>query len=312
MQMINKDYLYTEIWSRINDVCLPDNSLYIYAHDKEVRSEYCASQLKSKNPTTKFVEIALLPEDYLIRIEDGTMIQLNSSEGLKVFYHQYSPSRIYLEVTGMSCRLVAPLLKIGLMEHYDIHVVYSEPAHYKIKEFKKVGFHKDLSEDVGDIYALPGMEKLITPRKEPLFVTLLGFEGGRLTFLIENQQPSDDNIRPVIGVPGYRPNYPYVTYLGNRFSLINHRCWQEVKYAEANSIVDAYMTLGQISRDNRNPDMIVAPIGTKPHAIGAILYALKHQDKVELLYDNPPRTVHRTDGIGKILSCNVAKLFNEN
>ena len=85
-----------------------------------------------------------------------------------------------------------------------------------------------------------------------------------------------------------------------------------MKYAEANSIVDAYLTLGQISRDNRNPEMIVAPIGTKPHAIGAILYALKHQDKVELLYDNPPRNIHRTDGIGKILSCNVTKLFNEN
>lgn len=312
MPMINKDYLYTEIWDNINEIRLSDNSLYLYAHDKESRSEFCAPQLMKNNLTTRFVEIALLPEDYLIRKEDGTKIQLNSPDGLKAFYHLYAPSRIYIEVTGMSCRLVAPLLKIGLIENYDIHVVYTEPAHYKIEEFKKVGFHNDLSEDVGDIYALPGLEKVIPPRTEPLFVTLLGFEGGRLTFLIENQQPSDENIRPIVGVPGYRPNYPYVTYLGNKFSLINHRCWQEVKYAEANSIVDAYITLGQISHDNRNLDMIVAPIGTKPHAIGAILYALKHPNKVELLYDNPPRNIHRTDGIGKILSCNVTKLFNEN
>ena len=78
------------------------------------------------------------------------------------------------------------------------------------------------------------------------------------------------------------------------------------------SIVDAYLTLDQIAKDNTNPYMIVAPIGTKPHAIGAILYAIKHRDEVELLYDNPKRSVHRTDGIGKILSCNVTKLLNEN
>ena len=58
--------------------------------------------------------------------------------------------------------------------------------------------------------------------------------------------------------------------------------------------------------------MIVAPIGTKPHAIGAILYAIKNPTKVELLYDNPKRSVQRTEGIGKILVCDISKLYSEN
>lgn len=99
---------------------------------------------------------------------------------------------------------------------------------------------------------------------------------------------------------------------GNRNQIKDTRSWQNMQYAEANSIVDIYMLLNQLSYDNRGCEMIVAPIGTKPHAIGAILYAIKHPDKVEIVYDNPIRKVHRTEGIGKVLMCNITKLFNEN
>ena len=58
--------------------------------------------------------------------------------------------------------------------------------------------------------------------------------------------------------------------------------------------------------------MIIAPLGTKPHAIGAILYAIKNDERVELLYDNPYRNVHRTNGVGRVLVCNVSKLYREN
>lgn len=115
-----------------------------------------------------------------------------------------------------------------------------------------------------------------------------------------------------MGVPGYCIDYPYETYWGNRHPLQQTKAWERVEFAEANSIVDSYMTLKRISYEKRNPNMVVAPIGTKPHAIGAILYAIKNSERVELLYDNPKRSLHRTEGVGKILVCNVTKLFNEN
>lgn len=310
--MINRDYQYTDVWANISDVILPRQSLYLYAHDAESRSDFCAPQLRANNPETCFVQISLLDQDQMKIEGNEAIISLNSTQKIEEFLESNSEGSIYLEVTGMSCRLVAPLLKVCLLKGYDIHVVYSEPAHYLIQEFQKEGYHKDLSEAVGDIYALPGLEKVFSPKEEPIFVTLLGFEGGRLTFIIEDQQPSADKIRPIVGVPGYLLSYPYETYYGNRYSLTNKKCWQEVVYAEANSIVDAYLTLDQISKDNRNTNMVIAPIGTKPHAIGAILYAIKHYNRVELIYDNPKRSVHRTEGIGKILSCNVTRLFNEN
>ena len=101
----------------------------------------------------------------------------------------------------------------------------------------------------------------------------------------------------------------YCEYLDNitKIPLDIHLMVKDVK-----NFVDSYLILGKIAYDNRNLPMIIAPIGTKPHVIGAILYAIKHPTKVEILYDNPKRNVHRTEGIGRVLVCNVTKLFNEN
>lgn len=310
--MINKDYIYTDQWDNLTVVSLEKDSLYLYAHDTESRSSFCAPQLHTNNTATVFLQVALQMEDMMNVVGTSNTISLNDLKAVENFFLMQHKSNVYLEVTGMSCRMVAPLLLVGIGMGLNMYVVYTEPSTYKIDQFKKVGINKDLSEDVDGVNPLPGLAKVIPHRKEPLFVTFLGFEGGRLTFLLSDQNPSFEKIRPIFGVPGYRPNYPYVSYLGNKMSLLKTKCWQNAEYAEANSIVDAYMTLVKILQDNRNPEMIVAPIGTKPHAIAAILFAIKNRDKVELLYDNPRRSIHRTDGIGKVLSCNVSKLIAEN
>ena len=46
--------------------------------------------------------------------------------------------------------------------------------------------------------------------------------------------------------------------------------------------------------------MYIAPIGTKPHALGAICYALRNPDTTEIMYDNPIRKPGRTAGIGQM------------
>lgn len=309
--MINQDYLYTDQWNDVSKVSLLADSLYLYATDKESRSNYCAPQLKANNKRTSFIQVSLQKDDMLMIVGTGEMVSLNSMDSVRGFLSTQGISNVYIDVTGMSCRIVAPLLLVGIEMGLNLFVVYTEPSSYKIAEFQKVGINKDLSEDVDGVYPLPGLGKVIPHRIEPLFVTLLGFEGGRLSFLLSDQTPSYEKIRPIFGVPGYRVNYPYVSYLGNRRSLQDTRCWKYAEYAEANSIVDAYLTLVKIFKEYKRDDMemIVAPIGTKPHAIGAILFAIKYKEKVELLYDNPHRNVHRTDGIGKVLSCNVSRLI---
>ena len=314
MTKINQDYIYTDEWDDINRVTLQNDSLYLYAHDPEDRSVFCAQALKSHNLQTVFAEICFNDQDdtFCIVGKEDTVISLHSNNQLDSFLTTYKNSVVYLEVTGLSCRVAAPLLKYAMDNHIEMRIVYAEPAKYILDEFRKMGSHQDLSESVRGIYPLPGLTNILPHRESPLFVVLLGFEGGRFSQIIQDQSPDNDKITPVLGVPGYRIDYPYFSLWGNRNQIRNTTCWQRIKYAEANSIVDIYMMLKQLSYDTKDSEMVVAPIGTKPHAIGAILYSIKHHNKVEIVYDNPKRSVHRTDGIGKVLVCNVTKLFDEN
>lgn len=311
--MINKDYLYTEDWNNVESVTLIPDSLYLYAPDPESRSKYCAFHLAEKNPATRFVEVNINEnDDMLVNDEDGSIVPLSSPKAIAKFFNSFQTKHIYIEVTGMSCRIAAPVLKYTVNNNFDVKVVYAEPETYKISEFRKKGLNNDLTEELGGVDPLPGLISLMPHSNVPIFVALLGFEGGRFSLLLGDQQPDDGSIFPILGVPGYRMDYPYLSIWGNRIPLQKTKSWQNFRYAEANSIVDAYFSLAKISFDNRNPEMIVAPIGTKPNAIGAILYAIKHPEKVELVYDNPKRSIHRTEGIGKVHVCDVAALYKEN
>ena len=310
--MINKDYLYTKNWEDLNAVALEPAALYLYTQDPEDRSLHCSSVLSTNNMDAIFEKISINDNDQMIVSSNSIMVPMSSTEAIGSFFSSYKFRVLYIEVTGMSCRLVAPLMKYTVENGIETRIVYSEPKEYLLHEFQKEGLNKDLSESVAGVNPLPGFIRLVPFKDEPLFVTLLGFEGGRFSYLVTNKQPSYDKILPVVGVPGYMIHYPFETFWGNRNALKTTRAYERVVYSEANSIVDIYLTLGKISYDKRNMNMIVAPIGTKPHAIGAILYAIKNPNKVELLYDNPKRSLHRTEGVGRILVCDVTKLFREN
>lgn len=312
MTKINQDYLYTDEWNDIESIVLETNALYIYAHDPEERSIFCAQKLVLKNTQVNFLELKFNDIDDTISVvgEEDSCISLHSTNQVDSLLSPYKDSVIYIEVTGLSCRVAAPFMKYAMDRHLEMRIVYAEPNTYRVKEFRKMGIHQDLCETVNGIAPLPGLTNLLPHRESPLFVVLLGFEGGRFSQIIQDQNPDRDKITPILGVLGYRINYPYISLWGNRNQIKNTGSWQNLKYAEANSIVDIYSILKRLSYDYRNPEMVVAPIGTKPHAIGAILYSIKHPDKVEIVYDNPKRKVHRTDGIGKVLMCNITKLYN--
>ena len=67
----------------------------------------------------------------------------------------------------------------------------------------------------------------------------MGFEGGRFMHILENIEYSNKIIIPIIGVPGFRPEYPNIAYWGNKKTLEETESWKNVLFAKANSIIDA-------------------------------------------------------------------------
>lgn len=310
--MINKDYLFTELCDT-NNWILERDSIYLYEQDTEERSLYGKNVFQANNPTLRFLGVVEVKDDMIALMENDHQIDslnLHSGPSILAVLRAMNPSCVYLDVTGMNCRVAAPILKVLLEEKIPAKVVYVEPSEYIIDAFKKEGYFTDYSETVDGVLPLPGFVNLIPYDEPPVFVSLLGFEGWRFAYLVSVQSPLDKKIHPVVGVPGYKMDYPYISLWGNRNVLTQHKCWNHIKYAEANSIVDIFFMLDEIFNDNHCCRMVVAPIGTKPHAIGAIVYAIKHPREVELLYDNPKRTLHRTVGVGRVSICDVTRLFN--
>ena len=316
--MINSDYKYTSIYKNIEDFIPQKESTYIYGYSPEGRSHFVDELIKKFSKDIKFVELALLETEHDI-IEDknsNAKYSLRSTKDINELLDFYDSQVIYIDITGLNNRITASLLNHSIrrqeVRYGLVNVVYAEPKHYKVSEFKTEGYFYDLSEKIQGIEPLPGFANIIPDDDDIRFIPLLGFEGGRFTHIVETVQPPTDHIYTIIGVPGFRAEYPFVAYWGNRQSLGNANSWPNVKYAVANSIVDIYMILLKTLKKNPSAKIKLAPIGTKPHVIGAILFAIKYKRQVEIIYDNPKRKKTRTSGVGLIVNCCVSKLLQEN
>jgi hypothetical protein len=315
--MINQDYLYAKKYTNGNDLCLIDNSIYIYGISPESRSYDVVNILKTKYPNIKFIELQIVEggKDIIKDNNTNKEYSLRSSENMQLLLDNSDSSTIYLDVSGLNNRISASLLKNAIhfiKRKLEVNIIYTEPYSYIIKEFRKEGVFNDLSERIDGIEPLPGFAYIIPNSEEMKFVALLGFEGGRFTYLLELIQPPRDGIIPVIGVPGFRIEYPFVAAWGNRLPLDETKSWGNIQYVAANSLVDVFLLLKKIQRQIPSYVKItIAPIGTKPHAIGAILFAIKYPKQVEIVYDNPKRNIMRTDGTSRIVVCNISSLFSD-
>lgn len=312
--MINKDYLYSTSYRAISDFRPIGESLYIYGYSIEDRSLLVNNLISDTSLSSiNFVELEYSEKDVVVDKKTGNKHFLRSSKSINDLFGTYPATTIYVDVSGLNNRVSAALLKNALeLGGVKVRVVYTEPEHYKIEKFRAEGVFNDLSEQIDGVEPLPGFANIIPDDVDMKFVPLLGFEGGRFTQMYETIQPPTDKIIPIIGVPGYRPEYPFVAYWGNRQPLSSTESWQYVKYAAANSLVDVFYLLQKIKKQPPVAKIKLAPIGTKPHAIGAILFAIKYPKDVEIVFDNPKRKSKRTKGVGLIVESRVSELLNEN
>lgn len=221
--------------------------------------------------------------------DDGTIGDLLSS-----------PS-ILMDISGMQHHVWAPLLKSLYSRKVRTRVLYAEPESYKAHPSPASATLFDLSVRFDGLEPLPGFARLTGPSDESrcLFIAMLGFEGNRPERLVMQVDPTP-RIIPVVGVPGFQLEYPTFTVACNRLFLNEYRAHSEMRFARASCPFEAYQTLCSIQRDYPDHYMYLAPVGTKPHALGTILFAIAHPDITEVMFDHPVRKAGRTKGVGII------------
>ncbi len=209
--------------------------------------------------------------------------------------------RYLVDISGMPHSTWAPIIKILYKNRIRTRVLYSEPISYKLHTSPASATLFDLSVRFEGLAPLPGFAKLSGPEDDEkcVFVALLGFEGDRPERLMLQLDPAP-RVIPIVGVPGFQFEFPAFTISCNRNFLGEYRANGDIRYARASCPFDVLQALSDIRRDYADHYIYLAPVGTKPHALGAIIFAAANEAISEVMFDHPVRRGGRTDGVGLI------------
>ncbi|WP_146080739.1 hypothetical protein [Pseudoclavibacter sp. RFBB5] len=202
---------------------------------------------------------------------------------------------VAIDLTSLEHRVWAPLVKTLIAQNKHFVAVYAEPDDYTRAEHS-LGSIYDLSTHHG-IEPLPGFAKLSRrPEESGNFAPLLGFEGARLSHIFDQEEVESTGTYPILGAPGFRIEYPALALVANRATLEMDRMEDRMEFATASCPFSAFDALHAIHKRIDDAYLRIAPIGTKPHALGAVIYAICHPGNTELIYDHPRRSPGRSTG----------------
>ncbi len=280
---------------------MPSNARYIFAIDEvEERA----------NPEVWRDGISTAPERCvaILSSTERSMICRCGSQETTVALTDYASlalvtgtGDVFIDVSGLPHSVWAPLLKTALVEASSVRLMYFEPSHYRHHANPSSASLFDLSASFLGVQPIPGFANLVGPPDESdaLFVPFLGFEGSRARQVAMTLDPIPKVI-PVVGLPGFKLQYPQLALSCNQEFLEENGAEPRLRYAAANCPFEAYTVLDEIRRDYPRAYLYLAPIGTKPHALGAILYALDNPKDTEVMFDHPIKSPGRSTGVGMI------------
>ena len=257
-------------------------------------------EIKKKHPE-KLVMISQVDKESIkVQLSDGKFetLSLRSDDAIAELVNS---DELLLDVSGLQHNLWAPIIKGAVDNEVKLKVLYAEPDSYKLHPAPASASLFDLSASFEGLSPLPGFAKLSGPEDENkcIFIALLGFEGNRPERLALQLDPAPKVI-PIVGVPGFQAEFPTFTIACNRALLHSYHASSDIRYARASCPFEVYQTLKSIREDFPEHYMYLAPVGTKPHSIGAIRYAIENPEHTEIMFDYPVRKTGRTKGVGLI------------
>ena len=300
--------ILTDTYESPNDFIPELNSIYVYGETDEIRSTHITNFASQHNITLlKIRDI----ENNEISIE-GVDFYLRSIKSLsKIWENTGKLTKIYIDITGLSHSIWSAIIKSAIDEGFVVLIVYVEPRAYIASDTPIQGQFYDLSESILGISPLPGYATLNPKNDGFLFIPILGFEGTRLKYIIEQIQPDHRKMFPIVGLPGFRSWYVFESLKNNVYSLKETRSWELIKYVPSDCPFSCYYQIEKIFNDYQDMHFKIAPLGTKPHALAAIMFYLNHPE-VEIIYDHPVRKPGRTDGTAKLHVFHISSIVKAN
>ncbi len=242
-------------------------------------------------------------------------IQMNSEiipyKDFLTYLQSITTNRILIEATTLSFAEILYILD-GANQNdkiTEIQILYIEPKEYKFHNSSVTIYDEFLLSDKFQQYPpLPGYT-INAELNDIDLVAFLGFEKTRLGQIFAQEETVYQNFTPIIPLPGFLPGWENRS-INNHLKFFSPKySFSDIKYVAANNPYQAYTILVKIANSQKN--FRVAPIGTKPNAIGCAVFLVNHENEEAnygALYDFPVKSKERSKGIGQI---HIYNLFKE-
>ena len=212
---------------------------------------------------------------------------------------------VLIDITSLQHVVIACLLKKILLEIKPARVflTYVKPKIYLLGDAQAYDFSLDFTSSS----AMPGFAS--HSKNDEILVPFLGFEGNRLKNIIGDEHYSD--INPIVGFPSDDPMWQFETLKYCKDAIIEQNAQLKIRKCKADSIYEAYHMLERIAFDYRDKPMVIAPLGTRPHFVAAVIYALKNKRESRIIYDNAVEKSNYTAGIRNIKVYHLSRFIGE-
>jgi hypothetical protein len=208
---------------------------------------------------------------------------------------------LLIEATTLSFpEIVYAIYEASKAKVQKMRLVYVEPQGYrrKIKEGLCDFRNFELS-DNRRFQSIPHFQTDLQDIDPGRAVFFVGYEGPRLGQALEQIEVLQSWQKHVVfGIPAFEPGWEIDALANNVQHLTNKD--DQVQYVSAASAEAAYLLLSDLRRnDKEGRPILVAPLGTKPHAIGVALFLIEHEsmDHAVLLYDHPTPSKERSNEV---------------
>lgn len=184
-------------------------------------------------------------------------------------------------------------------EKRRIHLLYTEPMYYPKWRTKVLSGENDSftrgTIKTGEIPSFSGSRDLT---KKTALIVLLGFEGERAVEVANAVDP--DITIPINGFPAYRPEFKDISIISNEELLREPEIFKNLRYAPANDPFETENVIESIYLEySERYNISIAPLGTKPMALGSCLFALQCPD-CRIIYPYPREyNLKASKGYGK-------------
>lgn len=236
------------------------------------------------------------------------------TQQLQVGSHTFSPDlvqaelqrrgvkKVLLECTTLGTAEIALFCRaLAGLNGIILSFLYVEPKTYPTVLHEGVIHRRDfeLSTRFHGFSPVPGMCYQMDEEVPQTTVLLLGFEGDRAQRAFEELKIAPSCISAVFGVPAYQPGWEYDAFANNLVTLGTRDINRGVHFCGADNPKATLQYLSVLRSNYPLEDtLFVAPLGPKPQALGAVLFAA-FSDRVGLLYDFPVRKSSRSKSIAK-------------